>query len=817
VVYLIFFLSGAAGLIYEIVWSRQIGLLFGHTVHAAAVVLGAYFSGMALGYLLAGRASRMLRRPLASYGNAELCVAAWALLTPWLVGLLAHPAIAGLLNNPDPSLQLAVRALAAFVILLPATVALGATLPFIAQHVAMQCPRHDAPGPAEVAPEGSGRVALAYACNTAGAFCGVLLATFVLILLLGVRESGYLAAVISAACGITALIMARHRETAPASVQEPATFAATAPQPAVKVAPQPGRADAPRPERTAFWFFLAAVSGFGTLGLEVLYTRLFALIFHNSTYTFGLVVAVVLAALSAGGWAVSSYGRRLPPSPWALHACSIGAAVVLISVALFLRATHLGYFRGAGGFTGYIAGAAGLVALVVFIPMAVLGTVMPYTWSAALKGGSGHGRVVGAMTALNTLAATLGALLTSFLLLPALGLWRCFLLLAALYVATALAALLTRYSLRSAALPLVLMVLIVAGAAQGGPSVAHVPRGCSLVFERETPYGVITVLRQESSGKLWLMENNNYTLGSNSGAVSELRMGHIPLLLHPAPHDVCFLGLATGITASAALAHPEVQHVVAVELVPAVVEAAALFADDNAGLLQQPRVELVVNDARHYLYATPRRFDVIVSDLFVPWHSETGYLYTVEHYAAARRHLKRGGMFCQWLPLYQLGGRELELIASSFASVFPCTTLWRGGFGTDGAILALIGTDEPLKISAALLDSRLSALRDARLSGDPALDGARDMVSLYAGDWPAPGPGTPLNTDDHPLVEFLAPVSQQQHVLLSGERLRRYYRETISALPTRLLTYYGEPGEPPLDVAQARARQVEAGQSEPSQ
>lgn len=773
-IYLLFFLSGAAGLLYEIVWSRSLGLLFGHTVHAAAVVLGAYFAGMALGYLLAGRLAGRLKRPLYGYGAAELGVAAWALATPAILKLFTQPPLAAWLNHPQPELQLAIRAALAFLVLLPATVALGATLPFVAQHVA---------GTGRVA---APRIALAYACNTAGAFCGVLAATFVLILWLGVQASGELAAAISAACGIGAILLARQR--AVTRKDEPAPAAGP-------LAAQPDAG----PQRSLY--LLAALSGFGTLGLQVLYTRMFALTFHNSTYTFGGVVAVFLLALSAGSALAARLGRRWPPLNSARWACGLGAASVLLSVSLFQHFTRLGYFTAPGGFATYVLCALGLIAAVVFLPTLLLGAVLPLCYLAARQEGS-IGAMVGRITAVNTLAAAAGALATSLLLLPLLGLWRCFALLATMYL---LAHILRPQAagVRRAWAYDAVLCLLVAGTAAAVLSWPQsvVSRRAELLFERETPYGLITV-QQGADGELQLRENNHYVLGGNIGGGSEFLQGRLPLLLHPAPREVAFLGLATGITASAAIADPAVEHCTAIELIPEVVEAARLFKYYNAGLLDHPQVELVANDARHYLYATPRNFDVIVSDLFVPWHSQTGYLYTVEHYRAARARLRPGGLFCQWLPLYQLGPREFELIADSFASVFAVTTVWRGELGLDGApLMALIGSEQQLKLDALQLDARIAQLTDTPWDTGGLLASPEGMLKLYVGTWPPPGASAGLwNTDDHPRVEFLAPISSRERVLLKGPQLSQYYLDVLSRLAPAGVQYTPRPGKPALSL-----------------
>jgi spermidine synthase len=224
---------------------------------------------------------------------------------------------------------------------------------------------------------------------------------------------------------------------------------------------------------------------------------------------------------------------------------------------------------------------------------------------------------------------------------------------------------------------------------------------------------------------------------------------------------------------------------------------------------------MVINDARHYLYATPRQFDVIVSDLFVPWHSQTGYLYTVEHYQAARRRLKPGGIFCQWLPLYQLGPREFEMIANSFATVFPQTTLWRGELSGDSPLMALVGSEQPLTLGAGALAARLATLSEPPWRKADVLGGSvDDLLTLYAGDWPSAtatdAAAAQLNTDDHPRVEFLAPVSNRQQVTLSGARLKRYYTDRLLWLPLGSIRYLRNPDDMQTDLAAGRQVQFES-------
>lgn len=754
-VYLLFFLSGFAGLVYEISWSRQIGLLFGHTVYAGATVLGAYFAGMALGNWIAARltsrhGSLTARRPLAGYGYAELIVALWAIATPLALGLLRLPGVAELLNSESAAAQTGVRALAAFLLLLPATVPLGATLPFIAQHVSPP----GAPQPR--------RIALAYALNTVGALTGVLAATYALILYIGVTGSSYLAAALSAGCGLAALLLARR------------------PSAAAESTPRAGAIP------TAH-YVLAAVTGFGTLGLQVLYNRLFALILHNSTYSFGTIVVAFLLALALAALAVS---RVRDPARLIGPALLWGASAIPAGVALLVVVTRMNYLDAGAGFLGYMALALGLVLMTIVPPVFLLGLVLPALWST-VRDQPGH--VVGRLTAVNTISATLGVLTTVLLIMPLAGTWPSFALFTALFlIAGWLHA--GRHAPPRARLAYGAATLAALGLAL---FVGQIPSqfvdrarraGIEYLYQRDTPYGQVDVVQDTASGNLVLRQNRYYRLGAteDQAAAFELRQGALPLLLHPAPRQVCYLGLATGITASAALHDPAVEHLTVVELIPEVVVAARLFEDYTGALLDSPRSRIVVNDARHFLYAAPERFDLIVSDLFVPWHSQTGYLYTAEHYRLSAARLADGGVFFQWLPPYQLSRREMTMIMDTFASVFPHVSVWLDDTYEGFPLLGLSGSTEPLRLDPATTDARagsMSAALGALWPGTPPelRLGAAELRAAYAGDWSALG--GPLNTDEHPRIEFLAPVADRAGSQLVGQRWQQFQRELLDGLP----------------------------------
>lgn len=762
-IYAAFFASGLAGLIYEISWSRQIGLLFGHTVQASAIVVGGFFAGMGIGYALAAAWVRRIN-PLVGYAVAEWIVALWACLIPLLLSVLEHPAWAALLRHPAPAVQVAIRALVCFGILLPATIALGATLPFIAEYLS---PAH------RPAPK---RVTLAYALNTCGALVGVVSATAFLLVTIGVTRSSWLAAGISVGCGLVAYWRARR----PLDRRHPTGNKGRKRPTGVAQAPSP-------PESNMFgWLGLVVMSGFGTLALQVLYTRMFALVLHNSTYTFGMVLTVFLGALALGAALVHRLGQRLGIRRMVAWACMLGSVAVVLSLWIFGATTELAYFSFGTSFGSHMAGVLGLVGLVVGPPIVLLGMVLPAAWQGAQRHGMGSGRVVGRLTAANTLAATCGSLVAAFMLMPILGLWQSFLWIASLFYVGGAVWVLRRKAWIRVACTGLLMVGLGVGAWQWMRSMSMiVPQPEARLLKRwESAYGWIDVIGIPEKGRFALRENIHYVHGDTASSTArEFRQGHLPLLLHAAPHKVLFLGLGTGMTAGAALPHPEVERIVAVELIPEVLEAVRFFDKANNHLLDDARTQVYIDDARHWLLAAREQFDVIVSDLFVPWQSQTGYLYTVEHYQAVKRHLTEQGVFCQWLSFNQVGQREFEMIANSFASVFPVTNVWWGRLTPQQSMVMLVGSDRPLSVDGAHLGLRLEQLSTRMAQPDPYLRSVKYVCRLYLGQWPAPTESTLLNTDEHPRVEFLTPLTYRERNLLTYQTFLKYFDQDLSRLP----------------------------------
>jgi spermidine synthase len=425
-------------------------------------------------------------------------------------------------------------------------------------------------------------------------------------------------------------------------------------------------------------------------------------------------------------------------------------------------------------------------ALVLLPIVAILGVAFPFLlrWVEDAR----PGRATGVLTAWNTGGAIVGALLTGFVLLPWLGLWTSLRLVALAYALTAFFAAARGPSRPGIAYALIAVVLVAGSLTFSRPPVIRLNAGESIVSLSEGAGGVVAVVAEGENHKL--VFDNVFTLGSSHDTRWESMQAHVPLLLHPSPRRVFFLGLGTGITAGGALDH-DVEVVEVSELVPEVITAArdhfgpwtnALFADE--------RVKIVADDARHRLLHDERQWDVVIGDLFFPWQPGTAYLFSKEHLEAVRERLPPDGHFAQWLPCYQLGPDELEGVLRTFVDVFPQVTLWRGDFFVSRPILAVVGHKEALPLDP---DAVVRNARGLRLGTGEAIAQHADVVPfhLYVGNLTASRAllaGARPVTDDLPWIQWTAPKSERGHRLADslmavGDRLLAFEEALARTTP----------------------------------
>jgi spermidine synthase len=708
--------SGFAGLGYQIVWTQQLASWLGHESAAVLAVVTAFFGGLAAGALLLGSRIQRSARPTRWYAACELAISLWSLALVYVLPLFSAWALRLTGSEPGLARQWAVAFVGVFLLLLPATAAMGATLP-AAERITLR-----------LRAEGQS-IALLYGGNTLGAVLGVLAAAFWLVPELGLVRTTLVCAALNFGCGAGAL--AAFADSAPVRVERPRV----------------DRASANR------LLLLLAATGLLGIGYEVLVVRVLSQVTEGTVYTFSALLAVYLVGSAAGAFVYQrllvarqdddELTKRLLAA--LATACLLGAAT--LQLAERVRAAAL---DSLGGGVAAAILAEAVPALFAFGPATfVMGALFSHLAKQASASGIGIGRALG----VNTLAAALAPGLFGVLAAPALGAKVSLVLIALGYLA-----LIGRRSWfrpllwlpASAALALLLFAPPL--------TFIDVPEGGHVVSSQEGAMAAVTVV-EDADGVARLRINNRAQEGSSATQRVDGRQAWLPLLLHRAPRQALFLGLGTGITASSAAEDPTL-HVDAVELVPEVVAASAHFAHALADGAALRKVDVRVADARRYVRASQRSYDVIVADNFHPARSGSGSLYTVEHFEAVRTRLAQGGLFCQWLPFHQLDRETLRSIVKSFLAVYPRGSAMIASNSLETPVLGLVGRADSSRFEASAVRERLAKVAlPERVASIGLEDDFAVLGSFVAG--PASlerlSEGAPANTDDRPVVAYRAP------------------------------------------------------------
>ncbi len=765
---LVYALSGAAALVYEVAWTRLLTLSLGHGVAAASTVLAAFMGGLAIGAAVAGPASDRASRAAAMrvYAGLEVAIAVLALAMPLGLAALEPLLSAAYADGAGGAGFPILRLLTSVVLVALPAVAMGATFPYVA--------RWYVPG-AAAATRDAGAL---YAANTAGAALGALVTGFVLLPTLGLRLTTWT----GVACNLVVAAVAWRLAAAPATAREEAAAPpAIAPTPrapgktARKAAP-PAIVAAPQPWLAAL---AMAASGFLSLGLQIVWSRLLAQVLGPTTYAFSLVVAIFITGLALGAVA----GRRLAvraTHPVTGLSAAIGVAVLLGAAAVWTIDDGLAAMAGAvsapgATFESVLLRQVGLVTAWL-LPLAVaLGCAFPF----AIRTGTGRddslGADLGLIYALNTIGAIAGAMAAGFVIIPALGLHGS---LRALGVGAAVAALAVLVAGRAAGparalafaagvaafgasltLPSWDQALFTSGAYKYASALSDDALQISLRAGHLAYYkegATATVAVREAAGTTSLAIDGKVDASNAGDMLTQRLLAHVPLLLHPDPKAVAVLGLGSGVTLGSALTHG-VERADVLEISPEVVEASRFFEPENGAALRDPRTRLILGDGRTHILLGRGQYDAIISEPSNPWMAGIAALFTREFFAAAKARLTPGGVLCQWAHTYDISGDDLKSIVATFASVFPDGTLWLVG---DGDIL-LIGSNQPLVDQVAALPARLAARAGAaaNLAGVGVKD-AFALTSLLIADGPgvvAFSSGARLQTDDFAPVEFTGP------------------------------------------------------------
>jgi spermidine synthase len=756
----IFFLSGSAGLVYQVLWMRSLGLFFGSDMYGVSIILSSFMGGLALGSLLGGRLAEHTRRPLFWYGVAELGIGLVAIPFVSILGAF-DPLLKSVYANTGEEGRAAYEllrvVLATTTLLLPTTL-MGATLPLILKHFVRRRSVLGVLG------------AHFYAVNTLGALAGTLAAGFLLLPRLGMTRSTWCTAAINLSIGSICLALGWR----PSEAVEDARAL-----PVADLDPVSGFGVSRRRLVANAALIAFGVSGFGSLALEVVWTRILLISFSATVYSFATTLACFLVGIVVGARAVSRVVDR-HENPLALFAAlelgvgvSVGVLGLLLHAlpGLFGRLLIVLASAWPGGREQALVASTLLISFpLLVVPASLLGATFPvalriYTTSVA-RVGSRSGNIYGA----NTLGAVLGSLSAGLVLIPSLGARASLALVALLFVAVgaSLAALpapsrmrplgwrstfgAASVTLACAAIVLLLPYRPTLNFAQ------ETLEGAELLYHAEGVQNTIDVVRA-TSGATALIINGNVEADDGPRQRRHFVLkGHLPLLLIDEPKTVLVIGLGMGITLQATARHPGLERIDVIELSPDILDAQSRLREVNGNVAEHPLVHVRIEDGRLYLKLSEERFDMITVDPIHPKISRVGYLYSQEYYESIRERLKEGGVVCQWMPMYQISPTRLRSAVKTFQKVFPHATFWY----VEGHALLVAGHG-PLAIDYPRLVERFEneAVREDLASigidSPEALLAHLMMGPAEIRSFVASESFVPDNTDDYPYLEYFVP------------------------------------------------------------
>jgi spermidine synthase len=799
----LFFCSGATALVYEVVWSKYLALMFGSTVQAQTVVLAVFMGGLALGNRIFGVKADRSPQPLAIYGYLEVAIGIYAFLFSWIYKAadLAFIKVGSQIMERGGWL-LAWKGFLSVALLLGPTILMGGTLPILAAW--LQKSGSDA----------GRRSARFYSTNSLGAVFGAALAGFYLVQELGLTSALQMTSLINVIIGFAAVGIAR-KQGAPVLASAPNTEKAPVPV-----------AGALADERPWLAFVMVTVTGAVSMGLEVLASRSLALIFGASLQAFAIVLMSFILGIGLGSAVIASpRWRRLDRE--ALTICLLlgASAVLLLLVANIERWVDVYRYARSGlarteiGYLYHQLLSGGLSMVVLGVPAGLIGAVLPL-WIRTGEGeGGALGGRVGRLLTWNTLGAVLGSLATGFILMPRLGLRGAFTFFGA---TLALAALVCgnrgvrRWPMAVAAVVVTLQVWV---GLTGDAGWRHVfssgvfraretdvsrsalelrKKHVKIVFYEDAADATVTVEQTDGTfgqAQTVLRINGKPDATSHGDLATQYLLAHVPMLARPSSKDVFVLGVGSGVTAGALLGYP-VESITVAENCEPVLRAARFFEPWNRKVLSHPRTRIWNEDARTVLKLSPKEYDIIISEPSNPWMAGVGSVFSREFYELCAKRLKPGGIMTQWFHLYEMHDGITALVLRTFSSVFPYLEVWDPGVGD----IIIIGSQQPWSggIESYRQVYGVEAPRaDLVTIGLPTPESvyARQMASLRTG-FAIAGDG-PSQSDEFPVLEYEAPraffVGAQSRLLFQYDE-RTWQSDLAPAEKRSALDRLDDPG-----------------------
>jgi spermidine synthase len=780
-----FFLSGAAALIYQVVWVRSLTLIFGGSHLAVTVVLSIFMAGLAIGGYGIGKYVDRVQKPLRLYGFLELGIAAFALI---FMGLMKfYPSIyVALTQGKDqfPIYLTFIRTLFSVMALIIPTTLMGGTLPALSQFVSRQ-------------PETlRGYLPFLYGFNTFGAVLGALSAGFFFLRFYSVSATTYIAILTNAVIGSVCIL-----------IQDKAAIALSFKETKIEqekgLTPQKSTTPSVEamgknllPLKLVLWGI--GVSGFCALGYEVLWSRILTIAVGASVYSFTTMLVAFLTGIALGSEVYGLLPKffRIMETQAKRSISWFGIVQVLIGVTALLvtfsiRDIPVNSVRLQNFFLGEGISSFGLRTwsnfLLAFFYMVVpaffMGVAFPLAGEVYAEYKRKVGSAVGEVLAYNTVGAILGAAISGFIMIYFFGIERSLQMLAVINIGLGLLVFSSLRSiklLRRGILSLFIGLLLFLSLNQGvfriwdmkyfaifrsnQPEAFRTPEMIREAIENtDVLYygeGIETIVSsiKIKGGEQSFITNGRVEASSHLQALQcQFTLGHLPMLLNKSPKRVLVVGLGSGMTLGATSVHPSVEEVTLVELEPKVIGVAKTFEKYNHFVLNNPKLKIVFNDGRNYLTTTENKFDVITADPIHPWFRGAGYLYTTQYFKLASDHLNPGGVVCQWLPIYETTPDDLRSVVRTFNEHFKYTMLWLTHYDAE-----LVGSNSPITIDEAELEKRIAEPAIYSDLNRVMMGSATDFLSYFVMGTEGMrrfSKGGVINTDDNLYLEFSAPFS----------------------------------------------------------
>lgn len=741
VIIFLFILSGFCGLVYQVVWSRMLTLVLGVTVYAVSMVLVTFMSGLSIGSFLFGRIIDKKYSPLIVYAFLEAGIGIYGLIFPVLFNYMKDFYFVSFPMLKVPWMSVSFRLILCFLLMLPPTILMGGTVPIISKFVVDR-------------KSIIGRwVSILYSANTFGAVIGSFAAGFILIQTFGIKQTLYFSAFLNLFIAFTIFIYrnALKDEKVINSLGEDMTLIDN---------------NVKMDSSATLLLIVLVVSGFSTFAYEVLWTRVLMMFLGHTVHAFAAVLTFFLLGITIGALFIGRIidNRRNPVRLLGFLQISVG----IIAIICIIVSKSVFAFIDADGFLGaylnptYKIISRFIISSLVMFPLTLLiGMVFPLATRAIVKHLKRIGKDVGMAYSINTIGAILGSLIAGFLIIPVLGVKRGIFFVALINVviggilATKEMPHRNRFKIGAVAFALCSSVLFGIGLLdkpmQILPRFFYNSGDFKVLYHEEDITGTVTVIeKSQSVATTYLVIDGIITMSSASPY--EKRLCHLPLFIHPNPKKILIIGLGGGYTLEEALKY-DVSEIDCVEISGGVVRALEYFPHENKYLLNDPRVNLIMDDGRHYLQVTREKYDIIISDVYLSILNGSSIFETKEFFFSVSRLLNENGIFAMTLgPI----GKYLKSQLKTVLTEFPDVAIWHYD---NESIVTLLACKNQWKIDRSLSSERIVKKNHKGGLKEIGLDTLESLITGFVMDTEAAinyVKGTRVSTDDHPYSDFMA-------------------------------------------------------------